>query len=231
MQQQAVADPFAVSSQQLGALRRSLDERLVRLEAALSGSPSGVSLEVLVLDLARAATDEAQAAAALACVDARGESGAALAAERARVVDLERALQEAQRLVDGHVAASALANDARVRAEERVAALSTEHAAAVAKCEAGVSELAGVRGSLSDCERAYRELQHRAEALQAEREAEKAVQQKEKEETRQVLATVKDAFLKIGHQKNALDERCRALEAELAHTRDALARSEAGTRL
>ena len=231
MQQQAVADPLAVSRQQLDGLRRSLDERLVRLEAALSGSPSGVSLEALILDLARAATDEAQAAAALALADAGRQSDAALAAERARAADLERAVHEAQRLVDRHVAASALSNEARVRAEERVAALSNEHAAVVAKSDAIGSELVSVRASLSDYERAYRELQQRAEAMQAEREAEKAAQQKEKEETRQVLASVKEAFLNIGHQKTALDERCRTLEADLARTRDALTRSEAGTRL
>jgi chromosome segregation ATPase len=210
MQQHAVVDPFTLSRQQLDVLRRSLDERLVRLEAALSGTPTGVSLEALVLDLARAATDEAQAAAALALADAGRQSDAALAAERARAADLERAIREAERLVEGHVAASALSNEARARAEERVAALTKEHAAVVGKCA---------------------ELQQRAEALQAEREAERAAQQKEKEETRQVLASVKEAFLNIGHQKTALDERCRTLEAELARTRDALARSEAGTRL
>jgi len=256
MQEQVIAEHFAANGrQQLDALRRALDERLSKLEAALSGARSAVPLETLVLDLARVATDEAQTAAELASVDVRRELEAArqriaaleggyesdrrqleqqhelaIAAERANAGELERAVQEMQRRLEGQTAAATLANQARARIEERVAALTNEHAAAVAQSKELNAELARVRGIVADHERAYAELQQRIESWEAERDVERAAAAVEKEEVQQLLAQVKGVFLKFGQQKAAVEDRYRTLEAELARTRDALTRSEARIR-
>jgi len=256
MQEQVFAEHLGVNArQQLDMLRRGLDERLARLEAALSGARSDVSLEALILDLARVATDEAQAAADLASVDARRELDAArqrlaafessylaerqrieqqhelaIAAERATAGELERSVQELQRRFDGQSSAVTLANQARVRADERIAALTEESASAAAQCKELTAEIARVRAVAAEHERAYAELQQRFESWQAERDAERAAAAVEKEETQQVLAQVKEVFLKFGQQKTAVEERYRTLEAELTRTRDALARSEARIR-
>lgn len=82
------------ASQELDALRAALDERLAALEAALSEPDRHDSLERLIIELARVATSESEAAAARAClqaeVDAQDRS-AALSAEAQRTVEQERA--------------------------------------------------------------------------------------------------------------------------------------------
>src|SRR5262249_9305532 len=75
----------------LDALRRTVDAKLAALELALL-DPSGTqSLETLILELARVATEEAQAAAAQACEDVRLQAdlqiGQARAAAQAAIDD------------------------------------------------------------------------------------------------------------------------------------------------
>ena len=106
----SLADPpnayLAESAQKrLEVLRGAMDMRLAALEAALADPAQGGSLEALILDLSRVATDEAQAAAASACVDARldadvriakAQAGAqaAIVHERQVSTDLRRALEQ-----------------------------------------------------------------------------------------------------------------------------------------
>jgi len=52
------------AQRQLDDLRAALDDRLAALEAALADPARGESLERLILDLARAVTEESQAATA-----------------------------------------------------------------------------------------------------------------------------------------------------------------------
>ncbi len=98
------------ASDDLGALRAALDARLTALEAGLANPDECESLEALILDLARVATDEAEAAARRAArqgqVDANKQlttalaeaqtAEAALDAQRAASLDLQRELEEAR---------------------------------------------------------------------------------------------------------------------------------------
>ena len=77
----------------LDALRSLLDARLAALEAALSDPDQHGSLEQIILDLARLATQEADAAARQAYLDAQREGQGALAAVRAE----SRSAVEAER--------------------------------------------------------------------------------------------------------------------------------------
>jgi len=105
------------AQRQLSALREALETRLAALEDVLADPSRGESLEGLILDLSRVATEEAQAAAATACLDTQVEADrqiaeawtsaratlqsmqAALDQEREAGSDLRRALDQAQQHV------------------------------------------------------------------------------------------------------------------------------------
>src|SRR6059036_626439 len=72
-----------VARRELSALRTALDVRLSRLDAMLADPGRVESLEGVVLDLARVATQEAHTAAAVACLDARRQADAHVAQFRA----------------------------------------------------------------------------------------------------------------------------------------------------
>ena len=77
------------AQRRLDALRSSVEVRLAALEAALADPSRGDALETLILDLARVACEESQAAAVQACADTRLEAemhiGQARAAAQAAV--------------------------------------------------------------------------------------------------------------------------------------------------
>jgi chromosome segregation ATPase len=94
----------------LQTLRAAIEDRLAVLDAVLADPSRGESLEVLILDLARMATEEAQVAAAKACVDtklrsesefaeARVAAQTALDQEQTISVRLRQALNEAQQRI------------------------------------------------------------------------------------------------------------------------------------
>lgn len=106
---ESLRDHVSTAAQrQLDALRAALELRLSALEAALANPAQYDSLESLILDLSRVATEEAQAATWRACVDtkleaetrlatARAAADAALGEERAASSELRRALEAAER--------------------------------------------------------------------------------------------------------------------------------------
>src|SRR5579862_9592851 len=86
-------DEVCAAQQELESLRALLEDRLAALEAALESPNEGDSLESLVLDLSRVATEEAQAAARRACLETQLDAETRMAAVRAtaqRAVDIER---------------------------------------------------------------------------------------------------------------------------------------------
>ena len=85
------------AQRRLDALRSSVEVRLASLEAALADPTRGDSLEALILDLARVACEESQAAAAHACADTRLEAE----------MHIARARTAAQAAADQELAASA----------------------------------------------------------------------------------------------------------------------------
>jgi len=99
--------PKETVPQDVNALRASLDLRLTALEEALANPAKHASLESLILDLARVATEEADATARQAALDAqragqsaiaaaRSELLSALEAEKAAAASLRQALEKAQ---------------------------------------------------------------------------------------------------------------------------------------
>lgn len=117
----------------LAALRDALDDRLSRLEKALADPGGGAALETLILDLARVATQEARAAAALACVEAKVETDTQLARMR---VATDRAV-EAERHAASELRDALEGMEQRYRAleqqkEDEIGALRDELATAIA---------------------------------------------------------------------------------------------------
>src|SRR5262249_40634667 len=88
------------AQRELDALRSELDVRLSALEAALARPDSTASLERLILDLARVATAEAQAAAAKATLEAQlhaHERASSAATEAQQALEEERTVATALR--------------------------------------------------------------------------------------------------------------------------------------
>ena len=87
-------DAARAAKREIEALRAALEVRFAALETAFNRPDEGESLERLVLDLCRTATDEAQAAAQRACTQAQFDVEAQVAAVRAvaqKALDIERA--------------------------------------------------------------------------------------------------------------------------------------------
>ncbi len=101
----AIAQHLAQTTADLERLRASLDAKLAKLEAALAGADESEPLETLVIDLARVATREADAAAtrgyleaeqaARQVSEAREETKRAIEAQRAAVQELSEQLETA----------------------------------------------------------------------------------------------------------------------------------------
>jgi hypothetical protein len=177
----SVAEHLSGSAQRtLTALRAALDQRLAALEEALANPARGDSLEDLILDLARAAGDEAQVAASKACLDTKAEADreiaqilasarAALEQERADSAELRRAVEQAKQhitTVEHETRAGRLARE-HVEGElaherERVAALQAALAETQSQLEAArtstseirlLAESAGERMSTAESEK------------------------------------------------------------------------------
>src|SRR5262249_8481316 len=98
------------AQRRLDALRSSVEVRLAALEAALANPDGGEALETLILDLARLACEESQAAATQACADtrleaeinisrARSTAQAAVEQELAVAAEVRRQLEEAEQQI------------------------------------------------------------------------------------------------------------------------------------
>ncbi|HKT81565.1 MAG TPA: PilZ domain-containing protein [Vicinamibacterales bacterium] len=105
------------AQRQLDTLRAAVEVRLQALEAVLADPNRGESLEGLILDLARVATDEARAAMLKACLDAKLEADA-------RVIHARAVAQEA---VDQERLASGELRKALDQTKQRLSNLEQEH--------------------------------------------------------------------------------------------------------
>ncbi|HEY7290129.1 MAG TPA: PilZ domain-containing protein [Vicinamibacterales bacterium] len=160
------ADPLAdrlrqhlseTARRELDDLRAALDSRLLALEAALAHPEPHDSLEVLVLDLARVATTEAEAAAARASLEADLESQK----RAATIAELERAL-------DGERStASSVRADLEAARKKFEGDLSRERATA----KKSADQLSAVQSELTETRRA---LDARSGALQAAHDSARA---------------------------------------------------------
>ena len=96
----AIRRDLSETSRELENLRAALDTKLATLEAALASSEPSDSLETLVIDLARIATMEAEAAAVRACLEVQlvaQEEVEAVRADAEQSVETERATAAAVR--------------------------------------------------------------------------------------------------------------------------------------
>ena len=111
--------PSPVWPRNIEALRALLDTRLAALEAALADPDQYDSLEQLLGDLVRTATEEADATVRQACLEAqreaqnaiaaaRGEAQAALEAERGAAASLRHDVERAHAMLQAERAAAAV---------------------------------------------------------------------------------------------------------------------------
>ena len=149
---------------QLRSVRRTFDERLIALEAGLADPESSPALESLVLDLVRAAGDEAEAAArdavlhaqrnadatlatavaqaqaAQVQLDIEREHAASLRAEIASLKDQRSTIAGLQQSLDEATRAAADAADSLASASARADAATREHDALAADRDALAAE-------------------------------------------------------------------------------------------
>ena len=135
-----------VARRQLEALRSALEVRLARLEDVLADPTRGESLETLILDLARVATEEAQATAALACIDVKRSADAEHDRLRTAATELRQLLDQAQQrgtaLEREKESERAKADGALRETESQLAALKRSSAADAQQAAARAAELA-----------------------------------------------------------------------------------------
>jgi hypothetical protein len=226
------------------ALRTALVTRLSALEKALADPKQHGSLESLILDLARTATEEAHASARHAVIDIQKAGQQAVAAARAESI----AALEAEKVESGALrqvienAKSALAQAEAMLKEQRRAADTASQDASGAR-----RELDSVRGLLEEEQlarvTARRELEVTLAALEAERArasaiAEQATQSRAHDDTeksalaidleqhRAALETERAAAAQLLQARSALEESLDAARRELDGVRqDAAART------
>jgi hypothetical protein len=118
----AIEDVLTVpATRQLALMRSTFDARLDALERALDDAGQAASLPALVLALAGAAADEAEAAMKQACLDVRREAD--------RVVsELQHAMDSLRLELDRERLAHAQARTAALQAEQRMSDLETRAA-------------------------------------------------------------------------------------------------------
>ena len=156
---------------ELDTLRAQLEVKLIALETALARPSEHDSIEYLVIDLARVATAEAEAAAARASLEARlqaeDRSGIAEAnrtAEQARVeLDMVREVMQSDLAREREQSAAALAEArrelddlqrAKEQAETRAAEVEKNRGAAVAAQTAGAARLKAADAEREEADRA-----------------------------------------------------------------------------
>jgi chromosome segregation ATPase len=233
-----------LAQRQLDALRAAVDVRLSALEAALADPARAGSLEALVLDLARVATEEAQAAASKACVDtkldldtqmarARASAQAVLQQERTVAAELRRAIEQGRQQI------AALESDKQteirnlrasfeaqaVREREKAAGLERALSEAQTRLEAERRAAGDVRRAVEDAKKVLEGAQadvareqEKASSLErtlAEARSQLDAERRAAEELRHVVEDVKKLSTALAQEKARVLE----LEQSLADLR------------
>lgn len=216
--------------EELDAVRAALDTRLAAVAASFASRDHSESLDTLVLDLSRAAAEQAEAAASRARLDAqeaaRAEQGAAQAAaqkqldaESAANMALRQSLDDTRRQLDTIQAEVAVLQASRIEMELRLdqaEAARSELAGALAKAEREVTE---ARGDVEACTVRLDTAHARVEALEQER-AELLQARDEVEAARRYAAAMKEQRDRLKVEMQALidegDREATALAASLS---------------
>ena len=201
------------ADKRLDALRGAVDIRLAALEAALADPEKGDSLEYLILDLARVATEEAQASAARACIDIRLEAE----------LNIAQAQAAARATLDGERAARAETEHALEQARHRIAALDRELAGAKqAALRAADDARAQVHATTVDLERNVGRLERAlSDARDEVRSAQTTI-----EEQRQEFGRAGERLTAVTHELSQTDAARQRLEQDLVAYRDTLGKHE-----
>lgn len=233
------------AQQQLAALRRALETRLAALEEVLADPSRGESLAGLILDLSRVATEEAQAAAAQACIATRVEADKELAALRASakaaldgaqasLKSVQTSLEQEQaagaellRAVDQGKLENRKQADLLAAREQLEASLRTDRDRLEAEIVRQQAIAADLQRAADDLQRAAADAQQRLEqerrssaGWQSQLEAERAV-------GAELRRSAEDAAARLtGVERELADERS-AHEAALADLTDARAAHDA----
>jgi chromosome segregation ATPase len=201
------------AQRRLDAIRSSVDVRLAALEAALLDPARAEALESLILDLARVACDEAQAAAAHACVDARLEAEMHIAQARAA----------AQAVVDQEFASSAEVRRALEAARQQILVLEEEKDETLRQARDTFElELARERGAKTEVERTASTLERSMAHAQHELTSERKLTSHLREELDRIDGHAR-ALTQQQAEAVAVRER---VEAELGRAREAIAEGQ-----
>ena len=190
------------------ALRASLDSQLTALETALADPRQHGSLESLILDLARIATEEADATARQAVVDAKKAGEKAVAAARtdaAQALEAEKVESAALRQVIEEAKSALKAAEAALKEERRATEAANREVAGAHR------ELAAIRQSLEQEQSANAGRRRELDAALAAVETERARASAADEQAAQARAQAESGM--AAHAR-ALDEQRAALEAE-----------------
>jgi chromosome segregation ATPase len=195
----AIAQHLAQTTDDLERLRASLDAKLAKLEAALAGTDDSEPLETLVIDLARVATREADAAATHGCLEAEraAQQVAEARAETKRAIEAQReAVQELREQLE----------TANATAEEE------REAAATLKCEADALREAVQSGRASE-----KALRLEIEQTEQRLFVVETLKKRELEELRDQIGL---QYASERADTAALEQTLKGLQAELAAARE-----------
>lgn len=167
--------------QELEELRASLDERLGALEAALADPKQHSSLEKLIVELARVATEEADATAREAVDAVRTEGLSALAAERAAAASLRQAAEEIEVALQAERAAISALRQQLVELREQLADAQQQVTASNQAREQEQAELSALKRELETALGAVKS--ERAAATAAQQELASGKQARERDQT------------------------------------------------
>ena len=219
------------AQRQLDSLRAAAEVRLSELEAILADPSRGESLEGLILDLARIATQEARSAALKASVDARNDSDARVA----------RAREEAQEVIDRERIVGGDLRRSLEQAREKIASLEQEHLTQVRTLrqdleaeiqreqQAGARSEAAVNEARAQLEQERAAIANLRQALDAERQTTEDLRLQlertgtEAAETRQTAEQARAAAASMAREKEEAWAAQEALTVGLARERETAA--------
>jgi hypothetical protein len=222
--QPAKAQLPEAAQRELDELRAAVDVRLAALEAVLADPSRGESLEGLILDLARVASEEAEAAASRACLvtklqadteisEARMSAETALEREREIIADLRRELEQAQQVVSYDEGQTP--DEFKAVRQQLEAEISIERGAA-ADAERLLDRERQIAAELT-------EIAELATARSTALEREVAQLRAEHEETKTRLAREREAAVALEHAYTEVHSR---VEAERASVAEAVAKQD-----
>ena len=233
---------------QLNELRSAIDVRLTVLEAVLADPSRGESLEGLILDLARVATEEAHAAATQACLEARSEAETAAsgqATEALVALEEERAISSQLRY-ELEVASQRIAaleqQQSLATSTEDVDTASARDRATILELEQAVDEvrrqLDAERGAIAVLRRTAAKADEAAEALTRETARAQAAERDlagERAKSRDAASVQQKVQAQLDAERATglkLQQTQQELRTELARLRESAAgHKEAHTRL